>query len=216
MRRLLLFVVLFLSGTLQAGENGTDDEAMNRKLKAELKGLEAKAAELENAAMTIEESIRIARVSKELMEGVRKESPQPKIVETQIYEAGVDAPVFFDATAGKVRNREVWLTDKMKAGGRYRFTCEVKTEDLKGTDRVKFMGYMPVKGAPTEWPGVGQTGSGSYGWTKLEFAFTLPHGGSFMLSFGSGEGIGKVWFRNIRGCEVAEVDDLGGVEAVAP
>ena len=141
------------------------------------------------------------------MEGTRKEPPRPRTVETLIFEDGVDEPVFFDATAGKVKNKDVWLTEKMKPGSRYRFECEVKTEDLKGTDRVKFGAYLPVKGAPTEWPGVGQTGDGTYGWTKIQFSCTLPHGGSFMLGYGPNNGTGKVWFRNIRGYEVTEVEE---------
>ena len=208
MRAVMALVGVMLAfGGSATGTETTDLEARNRALKAELKELEAKAVELENAAMRTEESIRISTVAKELMEGTRKEPPRPRTVETLIFEDGVAEPVFFDATAGKVKNKDVWLTEKMKPGSRYRFECEVKTEDLKGTDRVKFGAYLPVKGAPTEWPGVGQTGDGTYGWTKIQFSCTLPHGGSFMLGYGPNNGTGKVWFRNIRGYEVTEVEE---------
>lgn len=181
-------------------------EQMNRKLKAELKALENEAAGLENECLKLEESIRISGIAADLMSGRRKNPPQIKTIETVFYNDASE-PVFFDATKGKVKNRDVWLTDKMRPGATYRFEAEVKVEEFAGADGVKFGGYAPVKGSETRWPGCPKTGKGTYGWQKISFTYTLPHGGSFMLSAGPGGGTGRVWFRNIRGLEVKEVEE---------
>jgi len=186
-------------------DDGTAAEVKNRALKAELKALEAKASELENAAMKLEESIRVTTVASELMDGTRQTPPKPRIVETPIYEDGVGEPVFFDSTSGKVKNKDTWL--KLKPGSLYRFEGEVKVENLTGTDRVKFGAYVPVKGGAVQWPGCGATGAGTFDWQKVQFSYRMPHGGSFMFSFGPSGGTGKTWFRNVRGYEVTEISD---------
>lgn len=188
-----------------AAEGPSAAESQNRALKAELKVLESKAVKLENEALKIEESIRIATIAKELMDGTRKAPPRMKTVETLVYEDGVAAPVFFDATAGKVKNKDTWLT--LKPGSLYRFEGEVKVRDLVGTSGVKFGAYAPVKGAPTNWPACRTTGAGTFDWQKVGFTYRLPHGGSFMFSIGPSGGTGEVWFRNVRGYEVTEVEE---------
>ena len=180
-------------------------EARNRALKAELKTLETQVVGLENKAMRLEESIRITTVAKELMDGTRLAPPRPKIVETVVFEDGVDEPLFFDATEAKVKNKDTWL--KLEQGVLYRFEGEVKVENLTGTDRVKFGAYAPVRGAATNWPGCGATGAGTFDWQKVQFSYRLPAGGAFMLSVGPSGGRGKVWFRNVRGYKVTEVEE---------
>lgn len=207
-----IVVMAAVAVALAGGAAGRDPEpaarrmeVRNRSLKAELKALEARAAELDNETARIEESIRTATIAKELMDGTRRHPPQVRTVEKQIYEDGTGTPVCFDSTAAKVKNKDVWLP--LEPGALYRFEGEVKVEGLTGTDRVKFGAYAPVKGGPANWPGCGATGAGTFDWQKVQFSYRMPSGGAFMFSIGPSGGRGKVWFRNVRGFKVTEVEE---------
>ena len=208
MKSITLFLALaglvFHAHAVQS-DSSAIEETRNRRLRAELKAAEAREVELLNAVATLEESIRVSSIAAELMDGTRTAPPRPRVVETQIYEDGVAAPVFFDSTDGKAKNKDTWL--KLKPGSLYRFEGEVKVEGLTGTKGVKFGAYAPVKGAATRWPDCGSTGAGTFDWQTVQFSYRMPHGGSFMLSIGPAGGKGKVWVRNIRGYEVTEVEE---------
>ena len=186
MKSITLFLALaglvFHAHAVQS-DSSAIEETRNRRLRAEL----------------------ISSIAAELMDGTRTAPPRPRVVETQIYEDGVAAPVFFDSTDGKAKNKDTWL--KLKPGSLYRFEGEVKVEGLTGTKGVKCGAYAPVKGAATRWPDCGSTGAGTFDWQKVQFSYRMPHGGSFMLSIGPAGGKGKVWVRNIRGYEVTEVEE---------
>ncbi|MGN0834119.1 MAG: hypothetical protein ACI4RD_10810 [Kiritimatiellia bacterium] len=204
----LMAVAAVLAGAA-AGQDRTAaarrPEARNRTLQAELKALEARVAELDNETARLEESVRTATIAKELMDGTRQRPPQIRTVEEQIYEDGVASPVGFDSTREKVKNKDVWLP--LEPGALYRFEGEVRVEGLTGTDGVKFGAYAPVKGGPANWPGCGATGAGTFDWRRVQFSYRMPSGGAFMFSIGPSGGRGKVWFRNVRGFKVTEVEE---------
>ena len=127
MKSITLFLalagVVFHAHAVQS-DSSAIEETRNRRLRAELKAAEAREVELLNAVSTLEESIRVSSIAAELMDGTRTAPPRPRVVETQIYEDGVAAPVFFDSTDGKAKNKDTWL--KLKPGSLYRFEGEVK------------------------------------------------------------------------------------------
>lgn len=204
-RTIGLVAALWATGACGGMDGACSAEMRNRALKAELKALEAQAAEYENTAAKRAEAIRVLTVAAELMDGRRTAPPRLRTHAREIYADGTAAPVFFDATKGKVKNKDVWLS--LTPGAQYRFEAEVKVENLVGTDRVKFGGFVPIKGAATQWPGCRATGAGTFDWQRIGFSYRLPHGGSFMLSIGPSGGTGKVWFRNVRVFEVTEVEE---------
>lgn len=177
--------------------------ARNRALQKDVAELRTRVNGLADACVRMERTIEVLGVTRDLMSG-RLRTP-PKRVErtTRVAAFETEAPRVLTKTSDAKRAIEMRWLKTLQPGTKYRCTCEMKAQNVKGCEHIKFGGFVPVKGGPTQWPAAA-VGAGTFDWRTIAFDYVLPSGGTFCLVYGLEAGTGTVWVRNVTVDEVAE------------
>lgn len=93
-----------------------------------------------------------------------------------------------------------WRRD-MKRGKSYRFSVEIKSEDVVGqhSNPIKFGLMQPLETGGVQWPSA-FVGKGTFDWKKVSFTYAVPVDAkaAYLLMLGiEGKATGKVSFRNL-------------------
>lgn len=199
MRTALILLVLLLAHCGECEEL----EVSNRRLRQQLKALDAVRNSLDQQTNALTRAIQVARISAELMEGIRDSPPLAGRTQRLVYEDHVNEPYRFSGERMSAPDRHVWIA--LKPGMHYRWVCEVEASGLSGVRDVKFGGMVKVsKTTHVTWPAANSGVLIRSGWQQLSFEFDLPQCGLFMLMYGPNGQTGSCAFRNIRGYVVEE------------
>ena len=175
----------------------------NRELKREAAALRTRVNGLEDACARLERTAQVIDTTCDLMTGRLRTPPERRETLAPVARFETDAEKLIDNTATGAKAVTMrWLKD-LKTGSKYRFSCEMRCEDVKGCRDVKFGGYVPVQGGKPQWPAA-SVGTGTFGWRRVSFDYALPSGASFCLIYGLEAGTGKVWVRDVTVSELRE------------
>lgn len=174
----------------------------NRKLTQEAESLRRQVNGMADDCRRRESAAETLRTTAAVLLGQRK-PPQraEELVPVLELEPGEGRVLRRDGDAGKAVV-EQWLS-QVRPGVRYRFSAEIRTEDVKGCESVKFGGLVKFASDRLDWPGA-LVGAGTFDWRPVSFDYTMSHGGSFCLLYGIEKGTGCMWIRNVRVSEVRE------------
>ena len=182
------------------------DEALyarNKELSREAAALRARVNGLEDECARLARTAQVLDTTCDLMTGRLRTPPEPRetLVPLARFETGAGKLIDNTATGEKAVTMR-WLKG-LKPGAKYRASCEMRCEDVKGCRDVKFGGYVPVQGGKTQWPAA-SVGTGTFGWRRVSFDYVLPSGERFCLIYGLEAGTGKVWVRDVAVDELIE------------
>lgn len=205
MKTVLLLALGLVATNLIAGEASETDLRRRNQLRREVAELEARRNALKGKIRTQLEAAETLTVTAELMEGARKLPPVARERLSELHSYEVDVPRTQTKTAAeKAQCVHRWLT--LEETRRYRFTAEVKAEDVRET-HVKFGLMVPQPSGKTLWPAA-SVGAGTFDWRLVTFDFEVPAGaGNALLLYGLESGSGKVSFRNVTVYEISRVLD---------
>ena len=199
-RRHRLGMLLMMVSVLALPAWGENQLERNQTLQAQVRELERELDELRGQAARLQATQTTLETTRRLISGELRRAPgvQGKKVEVGRFEQEREL-VIDNRADGKRQVIHRWL--KLKPGKTYCFEGQFRIEDGKALQPVKFGGFVPVKGKPTQWPAA-SLGKEPCDWRPCSFEYTLPFGGSFCLIYGIENGAGRILFRNIAVFEI--------------
>lgn len=203
MKTVCLLSLLLLTTSATAEEASEADVQRRKECSAEASRLEAKRNALKDSIRSRLRTAETLNAVADLMEGKRQSSPveDERLSVVRTFETDVPKSIV-KSKEDKATCVHRWMT--LDEGRRYRFTAEVRAEDVKGVN-VKFGLMVPQRSGKTLWPSA-SVGTGSFDWRTVSFDFEIPSGaGNVLLLYGLEGGTGKVEFRNVTVCEVSQV-----------
>lgn len=174
-----------------------------RRLEKEAVALRMRVNELTDDYMGCEKSAEILDVTGELMTGKRLVPPSGarRFVPVAAFETNA-VKVLDNTATGKQMVEIKFLGQSLKAGTEYRFSCKMKAENVKGSENIKFGGYITfASGAETQWPAA-SVGAGTFDWTEVSFDYVLPTGANVGILYGLESGVGRVSVRDVTVSEI--------------
>lgn len=199
-RRHRLGMLLMMVSVLALPAWGENQLERNQTLQAQVRELERELDELRGQAARLQATQSTLETTRRLISGELRRAPgvQGKKVEVGRFEQEREL-VIDNRANGKRQVIHRWL--KLKPGKTYRFEGQFRIEDGKALQPVKFGGFVPVQGKPTQWPAA-SLGKEPCDWRPCSFEYTLPFGGSFCLIYGIENGAGRILFRDIAVFEI--------------
>ena len=199
-RRHRLGMLLMMVSVLALPAWGENQLERNQTLQAQVRELERELDELRGQAARLQATQTTLETTRRLISGELRRAPgvQGKKVEVGRFEQEREL-VIDNRANGKRQVIHRWL--KLKPGKTYRFEGQFRIEDGKALQPVKFGGFVPVQGKPTQWPAA-SLGKEPCDWRPCSFEYTLPFGGSFCLIYGIENGAGRILFRDIAVFEI--------------
>ena len=193
-------LLLMAAGLALLPARGENPLERNRALQAQVRELERELDELRGQAARLQATQTTLETTRRLIAGEIRRAPgvQGRKVEVGRFEQERGL-VIDNRSDGKRQVIHRWL--KLQPGRTYRFEGQFRIEDGKALQPVKFGGFVPVQGKPTQWPAA-SLGKDSCDWRPCSFEYTIPFGGSFCLIYGIENGAGRVLFRDIAVFEI--------------
>ena len=193
-------LLLMAAGLALLPARGENPLERNRALQAQVRELERELDELRGQAARLQATQTTLETTRRLIAGEIRRAPgvQGRKVEVGRFEQEREL-VIDNRADGKRQVIHRWL--KLQPGRTYRFEGQFRIEDGKALQPVKFGGFVPVQGKPTQWPAAG-LGKDPCDWRPCSFEYTIPFGGSFCLIYGIENGAGRVLFRDIAVFEI--------------
>ncbi len=193
-------LLLMAAGLALLPARGENPLERNRALQAQVRELERELDELRGQAARLQATQTTLETTRRLIAGEIRRAPgvQGRKVEVGRFEQERGL-VIDNRSDGKRQVIHRWL--KLQPGRTYRFEGQFRIEDGKALQPVKFGGFVPVQGKPTQWPAA-SLGKAPCDWRPCSFEYTIPFGGSFCLIYGIENGAGRVLFRDIAVFEI--------------
>ena len=178
-----------------------DELQENIQLKQKVSELEKKNILSKKENSLLEEKVKVLQEKADRVEG-RKSGRPPKSESIGIVR------LFSDKVLEKEKKDpqkdgccKSWRRD-MKRGKSYRFSVEVKSEDVVGphSNPIKFGLMQPLEAGGVQWPSA-FVGKGTFDWKKVSFTYAVPADAkaAYLLMLGiEGKATGKVFFRNLQ------------------
>jgi len=202
--RTFLSLAAVCAAFLTAGAEESGDELWrrNRELTRQAEELRRRVNKASDECLRLERTAETQRTTAAVVLGQRPPPQRAEELSTVLeFETGEGCLLTRGGDGGKAVV-ERWLS-QVRPGVRYRFSAEIRTEDVKGCESVKFGGLVKFPNERLDWPGA-LVGAGTLDWRPVSFDYTMANGGAFCLLYGIEKGEGRMRVRNVRVSEVRE------------